>query len=1114
MARSFTAASSQSAVQASAVVTATPVTLACWFNGAGSGSRSMLAVDDGATGSHWFLLRLLTDGNISAVASAASSDTTGGSSNGAWNHGAAVFTSTTSRTAYLNGVAATTNTTSSTPTGLTQTQIGKLATATQFMDGLVAEAAIWNIALVAGEIVALSKGVSPLMIRPTSLVSYWPLYGNESPERDRWKTRADLTLNNAPTKADHCRVYMPSRVRYGPSVRAVDLSASLAFTLGIEGNLRMDHALTATMPMTLTIAPMLTGDYSGPALYVFVNDVSVATGRSDDTLRVLRDSFTIDDISEDAPNTCSFDAMGFVPHEGERVVAMLGGIENPQKLFTGTILQVTQHGTKEWPRYAVNAIDDTWMLTHRRVTTRYLSTPASDIIADLIAIYMPGFTTTHVEADLDSLEEITFTNEVLSTCLTRVAQRIGANWYVEDKDIHFYLTEAGLLPDDVTLTHDSANDIRVTRDIGQIVTRVVVEGGGANAFSGVMPGDTKLPVVVIDWYPPLGGVVRSGPQPITYGAVVAGTAGSLVGPGAAPASAPVATLAGGAGIESGAHEYAAVFKTASGQSIPGPRRAITVGTIAAPATAPALSLANVGSGPDPGSHRWAVTFVTAAGETTASPLSSSLTTTAWTHALAPSLIQGVNNEDWFDGVLVGTMTYTVGFRTAVGGETELVTTASIVCNATGGGGGGQKVRFTDIPLGPPGTAERVVYRLAGGSYKTLVVFNDNTTQDYLDNTPDASLGALAPTQVGGGTAFFCLVTLSAIPIGGSLVTARKIYRTAANGVQLKHAFTLNNNSAVAAGDSVRDADLGANVPTTNTAAANQVALSSIPIGPAGTTDREIYRTPIGSAQLELVTTIAGNTATTYTDSTPDASLGANAPASDTSGLTQPAGQVLAGVTSIPVAGVGSWADPDGGWAVIGNGEQVVRYFGITDTHLTGIPATGPGSVMASIGYNSTVTAAPMLVGIPASGAGSIQFEILRGDEVNLLVTVDDEVAQAAIAAVIGDGHDGIIEEYVQDRRLSYTEATARGQALLALRGSVEVQARYTSRDPKTKSGRDVQITLPDPWNVSQSFRIQRVTISNFHPNIFPRYDVMASTSKFSYDELLRIVRTQNAGAMA
>jgi len=61
----------------------------------------------------------------------------------------------------------------------------------------------------------------------------------------------------------------------------------------------------------------------------------------------------------------------------------------------------------------------------------------------------------------------------------------------------------------------------------------------------------------------------------------------------------------------------------------------------------------------------------------------------------------------------------------------------------------------------------------------------------------------------------------------------------------------------------------------------QVNLTAIPIGGTGTTSRRIYRQKNGIGAYSLVTTIANNTATTYTDNIADASVGASAPSVDT-----------------------------------------------------------------------------------------------------------------------------------------------------------------------------------------------------------------------------------------
>lgn len=60
------------------------------------------------------------------------------------------------------------------------------------------------------------------------------------------------------------------------------------------------------------------------------------------------------------------------------------------------------------------------------------------------------------------------------------------------------------------------------------------------------------------------------------------------------------------------------------------------------------------------------------------------------------------------------------------------------------------------------------------------------------------------------------VSLSNIPIGGALVTARNLYRTEAGGSVFLLLGTIANNTATTYTDNVADADLGAQAPTTNT----------------------------------------------------------------------------------------------------------------------------------------------------------------------------------------------------------------------------------------------------------------------------------------------------------
>lgn len=846
---------------------------------------------------------------------------------------------------------------------------------------------------------------------------------------------------------------------------------------------------------------------------VTIGGTEYATGRSAASQRVLTDSLVITDIIDQTPNQCQIAAMGFVPTVGQEIIVTQGSTV----IFGGYILTVEQSyvGAKTTNiQYHISAIDYTWALNKRKVLTKYTASSATTIAASLISTYCSGFTSTNVQASLPTVDEITFTFNDVTDALTQLAKRVGAYWYVDySKDLHFFLTDASITnPTDLTVTHATLKDIVAVRDLSQVVTRAFVEGGGASVLADCAVGETIVPVENAAWFNTGGGAAVTGQQRLTYTGRSLGGGGGLVGPGAAPASAPTATLAAGsAGVDTGTHGYAVTFVTGGGESLPSPQASVATGNATAPASAPTAGAPTSGGSIDDGAHYYAVTFVTSSGETT--PSTNSSTQTCGASSAVSHPVTNLNASPSTGGSTpTSNLNYGVSFVTA-DGETEMYYGGG---NGYNGNGGNNAWDLSSIPTSGDGRViARRVYRYIPlvNKWKILVTINDNTTTTYHDTTADGSLGA----EISPDTPVFPLnganttsvnqrtIALSSIPTGGIGVTSRKVYRTAAGGSQLKLLATIADNATTTYSDTIADASLGANVPTSNTAAMNHVSLTAIQVGASGVTSRKVYRTTAGGSQLKLLTTIADNTTTTYSDSTTDASLGANVPTTDSSGLTQPSGQVVAGATTLIVAGTGGFQS-GGGWAVIGNGQQVIRYTGVTSISLTGIPASGNGSITASVSYNSNVTAAPQITGVPSSSTGSVLFSILKGDQLNLLAQADDSGAQTTLAGLIGG--DGIQEDYASDNRLSYTESHARAVAVLALRSAVEVSLRYQCRDTVTAAGATITVNLGSPTSIFGTFKIQQVTISNFHPNgaHAPTYDVQASTTRFSLEDLLRLAR--------
>jgi hypothetical protein len=980
-------------------------------------------------------------------------------------------------------------------------------------------------------------------------------------------------------------------------------------------------------------------NYVGSQAFINIGGIDYGWGGVvDDGVGILAESLTKADAINNTPVTLQFTARGWVPVEGSDVVITLGSKNNQRREFGGTILSTRHRYVGDRPvaanmLYDVACIDYSWGLDNRKVSGNYTNASVAAVAASLLT-FAPGYTL-RVEPDIGAevLDQITFTEQALSSAFVQLAKRVGGDFLCDfAKVVHLFFENTALTPPTiVNAVHPSLATIAFTRDLSQVATRVLGNFGGSNALDQIAPGATLLPVETAAWYLPAGGIVLVGQQRVNYSGLVVGGGGALVGPGAAPTGVLNATLLPGAGVDVGSHDYAVTYKTATGESLPGPRLTVPVGLFLPPPTAPTAGTAGPGAtgpdpgvhdyavsfvistgettpgprvslstgltpppdtgptpdsasaglGPDPGTHDYAVSFVTATGETDAGPIGGQITTgLVFVPIAPPTSAPTVTESAGSDGVFGGAYHLYVTFVTAAGETTvgpgvpfnavlwpnNRIDLSNIPCGPNGttarniytkadstsyvfvntipdntsttyhltsgtqystGGQIGppsntagsstqnvQTVHLSSVPRGTgasaPAVTGRKLYRRSGGAGLRLVAtIADNTSTTYTDTTPNASLGAAPPTV---NTATLRQIALAAVPVGNSLVLSRKIYRTPANtgGGTLKFVATIADNTTTTFLDTVNDAALGAAALTVGTAQAAQVQLSAIPLGPAAVTARVIYRTKAGVSPLQLLTTIADTTTTAWLDTAPDTALGAAAPSGDTSGLQQPTGNVLIGSPTLPVAAIGAFL-PTGGWAIVGG--LNLRYTGISGNALLGIPPSGPGAITATITYNTTAVAAAMLTGIPATGLGVIKYTILKGDPVNVFVQVDDLAAQAAVRAQL-PGSDGIIEDEIQDGRLSYTEGRARCQARLDLLAELDSEGKvgviavsYVCRDINTIAGATATINLGPPINLRGDFLIQRVGVAQFHiPNLHPTYTVEASSIRFSAEEMLRLLR--------
>lgn len=175
-------------IGSSAISTTLPVSMACWFQADDIDTEySLMDIGDESV-TNQALELVLRGGNLGdpvsanhrSGSSAISSSSTGFSVN-AWHHGCAVFTSTTLRASFIDGGSKGTDSNAkSVPSGLDTTRLGTRARngGGASLDGKIAEAAFWNVALTDDEVAVLGAGFSPLFVRPGNLLLYAPMVQN------------------------------------------------------------------------------------------------------------------------------------------------------------------------------------------------------------------------------------------------------------------------------------------------------------------------------------------------------------------------------------------------------------------------------------------------------------------------------------------------------------------------------------------------------------------------------------------------------------------------------------------------------------------------------------------------------------------------------------------------------------------------------------------------------------------------------------------------------------------------------------------------------------------------------------------------------------------------
>lgn len=806
---------------------------------------------------------------------------------------------------------------------------------------------------------------------------------------------------------------------------------------------------------------------------------------------------------------------------------------NRRLLFGGEIqgAEETYDLRLENLRWDAELIDRSFRANERRPFGTFDGVSASDV-ALALAAYAPDCTTSGIEVSpaLPDVSIIFDGSESLMACFQRLALAVGDGCravVTYDNDLGLFLTDPAEAPDPIDDDHPPLNNppIRFSDNLSQLRTRMYGKGYTGTLTSDVDAGEEILPITAADaaTFTASGGKAIAGTQAgaaqseiLDYAGVDLGGVGALVGPGAAPSSPPTAALAVGSGIDAGVHSYAYTDVTAAGETIPSPLATVTTGNVTAPLANPTTgptaptSPVDGGNGPDPGVHYYAFTCLDAVGETLPSSLGPALTTRDVTPP-APSSYGFENLFTAFAWYSPGdAMDVVVSYVNASGEAVSSLAIGATVPAFPSNPSLAAYYRIDGLTDSSDATvtSKRVYVRINGGTWHWDAVGSGVTTWEANRDHPPTTTGA----PPGSNTAYVRQVLLN-VPVGPSGTLTRKVYRTAAGGSQLKYVGAIANNSTVTGAffDNVVDASLGINAPTSNTTSTtvnySHVDLAGISVGASGTTSRWIYRTAAGGSQLKRLHQLSDNSTTVWTDSAADSTLGANAPTVDTSGLTQGTGQVLAGADQLVTSSSGPFR-PGGGWAIIGNGQQYIRYAAISGNTLTGIPATGPGAITAPVGYNTTISSSPCLFGVTGAGSptAGVSVALLRGSTVAIWVQRDDVIAQGLLGQIErkadGTPGDGIREDHFFDGRLGEAALIAECDAKLASFSRVVVGAKYSTLDEKTHVGGTVPINLTG--KPSGDYTIQSVDVSFFGPTNQPRYDVAVASVAFTLADFIQI----------
>ena len=289
MARLFTAASTEYLEIQSALVSIEPFTVACWFKAVDvTHDFVLIGIGDKDVGNDYHLLQARGASSADYILAYSYNGSLGMAltsvayTANVWHHACGVFAASNDRRAYLNGAGKVTDTTDIVVENIDTFTVGVVPGSSRFgyMDGHIAEIAIWNAALTDAEVAILAKGYSPRFVRPQSLVEYFDLIRGLNGIKGNVLTASGTTVSN------HPRIIQPySSFISIPSVVEEEDDAVTGTSTGAFGaafardfHRNVVRSVTVTLEMEIDRIRNL-GKISASVLEMEASSVSPARGR-------------------------------------------------------------------------------------------------------------------------------------------------------------------------------------------------------------------------------------------------------------------------------------------------------------------------------------------------------------------------------------------------------------------------------------------------------------------------------------------------------------------------------------------------------------------------------------------------------------------------------------------------------------------------------------------------------------------------------------------------------------------------------------------------------------------------------------------------------------------